>query len=67
MDRKKWILLAAAGVLVSQRSVLATGINIEARIDSALDNARQDVRNEQPLVVGTSTHASSDELPARMY
>jgi hypothetical protein len=66
MDRKKWILFAAAGVLAT-KPVLTTASNIAAQIDSALTNARQDVRNEQPLAIDTGTDVSSDELPARMY
>jgi hypothetical protein len=41
--------------------------NIVTRVDLALDTARQEVRNEQPLMVDATVDASSDELPAQMY
>ncbi len=66
MDRKKLLLIAAAGFLAT-RPVLTTASNISQKIDTALDRARQDVRAEQPLVVETDTDVSSHELPAHMY
>jgi len=66
MDKKKLLLIAAAGVLAT-KPVLTTASNIAARIDFALDTAREEVRAEQPLVVDAAVDASSDELPAQMY
>jgi hypothetical protein len=66
MDRKKLLMIAAAGVLAT-KPVLTTASNIAARIDAALDSAREEVRSEQPLMVDASAESSSDELPAQMY
>ena len=66
MDRKKLILIAAAGLLAT-KPILITAANLEARIDSALDKARADVRTEQPLLVDAAVEGSADELTARMY
>ena len=66
MDKKKLLLIAAAGVLAT-KPVLTTASNITARVDLALDTARDEVRAEQPLVVDATVDASSDELPAQMY
>jgi len=66
MDKKKLLLIAAAGVLAT-KPVLTTASNIANRIDSALDTARDEVRAEQPLVIDATVDASADELPAQQY
>jgi len=66
MDKKKLLMIAAAGVLAT-KPVLTTASNIIARVDSALDTARQEIRTEQPLVVDATVDVSTDELPAQMY
>ena len=66
MDRKKLLLIAAAGVLAT-KPVLTTASNIAARIDSALDTAREQVRTEQPLMVDATVETPADGLPAQMY
>jgi hypothetical protein len=66
MDKKKLLLIAAAGVLAT-KPVLTMASNIVTRVDLALDTARQEVRNEQPLMVDATVDASSDALPAQMY
>ena len=66
MDKKKLLLMAAAGVLAT-KPVLTTASQIGAQIDSALDAAREEARTEQSLTIDTTLEASSDELPAQQY
>jgi hypothetical protein len=66
MDKKKLLLIAAAGVLAT-KPVLTTASNMAAEVDSALDTARKEVRSEQPLAIDAAVDVASDELPAQMY
>ena len=66
MDKKKLILIAAAGLLAT-KPVLSTASEVDARIDEALSNARAEVRVEQPVTVDTADEKAADETPAQIY
>jgi len=62
MDKKRFFLTAAAGLLVAN-PVAATLNELDKKLDAALDVAR----SEQPLVLEADDQAFNNELPARMY
>jgi hypothetical protein len=66
MDKKRFFMIAAAGLLAS-RPAIATLSEIDAKLDKALDNARAEQRTEQPLALDSLGQSMDDELPARMY
>jgi len=66
MDKKRFFIVAAAG-LIAARPAVATLSELDARLDKALDNARNQQRTEQPLVLEADGQTSENELPARMY
>jgi len=66
MDKKRFFMIAAAG-LIAARPAVATLAELDAKLDKALDSARNQQRAEQPLVLEADGQSMNDELPARMY
>ena len=62
MDKKRFFLTAAAGLLVANPAA-ATLNELDKKLDQALDGARQ----EKTAVVDADSQYFEDELPARMY
>jgi len=62
MDKKRFFLTAAAGLLVANPAA-ATLNEVDKKLDAALDVAR----SEQPLVLEADSQTFDEELTARMY
>jgi len=62
MDKKRFFLTAAAGLLVANPAA-ATLNEIDKKLDQALDGAR----DAQSVVLEADSQHFEDELPARMY
>ena len=62
MDKKRFFLTAAAGLLIANPAA-ATLSELDKKLDAALDIAR----SEQPMVLGADGQNMDEDLTARMY
>jgi len=66
VDKKRFFLVAAAG-LIAARPAMATLSELDARLDKALDSARNEHRAELPLMIDDGQESPMDEFQARLY
>jgi len=66
MDKKRFFMTAVVGLMVAKPAA-ATLSEIDKRLDTALSDARQEQRSEQPMALEADGQVFDGELTARMY